>query len=377
MASIDQRPGGRENGRSEPGRSNCPIEGQFDPAEFHRFLVEEALALHQKLNGRLSRDQSRDDRIDRFIRSSAATFRAVDGTVAAKHAPGIPAAATRLLLCFERLCHRTGIFLHDEGRVELVYQHLVNELLRNVRFYNFAPKHMVTATVMSSTPLTELPGAAFATEPGELRRLFYRAFTASSQSVSQFFARGQRRLDELSVTLREQSREMPRSLQVHYAFFRVKDSPKDLVEQHFALVDAICSEERFAAVPRSLVNVVVGHTKVDSAREEIERIVRESRQLLQDPEIRAVFGKRRAHVVYAVQGHPTGAREYLLRAASAEERLTELYTKLNLAFSPKRLRDLCVKNPVGARELERELRTKIESTSKASRDDDTLPSWML
>lgn len=377
---MEQGPVGPNNSRSAPARlqaTDCtPTEARFDPAQFLQLLREDAFALRRKFNGALPRDQDRDDRIDLFVRRLTA-FYVREGAIAPEYSTGFPAAATRLLLCFERVCHQTGGRIQDEKPRELVYQYLLDQLVGNTRFFNFAPKILVTATLMSRVSLTQLPGAEFVRQSGDTRRLFYRAFTGHAQSIEEFFERGRKRLDELSTVLREQDRAMPRNLQLQFAFFRVSDSTLDLVAQHFSLVDTICSEEKFASVPRSLVDTVVGRTRADSARAEIERILQESQKLLDDPQIRAVFEKRRSHVVYAVQGHRKGAKEYLLKAADTEVRLERLYGQLNEEFSRKKLRDLCVKDPTGAAVLEQELRNRVEQRGCRQVDSDALPPWML
>lgn len=380
MAGMEQLPLGRNNNRSTSARlqeaDGIATEVRFDPAQLLQLLREEAFALHRKFNGPLPRDQERDDRIDRFV-SRLTAFYVRENAIAPEYSTGFPAAATRLLRCFERVCHQIGWRIQDNEPRELVYQYLLDQLVSNTRFFNFAPKILVTATLMSRVSLAQLPDAEFARQSGDARRLFYRAFTGNAQSIEQFFERGKTRLEELSTVLREQGRAMPRHLQLNYAFFRVSESVQVLAAQHFSLVDTICSEKKFARVPRSLVETVVGRTKADSARAEIERILRESQQLLDDPQIRAVFERRRSHVVYAVQSHVKGAKEYLLKAADTEVHLEGLYGKLNEEFNRKRLRDLCVKDPTGAAVLEQELRNRLQRMCHRHVDSDALPTWML
>lgn len=340
-------------------------EYQLQPAQFVAILREQFLSTGYRLVGSIPKDPRRDERIDIFMGTNPLISEAAKE---AKNPNDFRAAAERLLKCFERLCHRTKATIPDNAFRLQIYHHLVEQLVQNTEFFGFNPRSLVTATLMSPRRLTELPGADFVKESPELRKLFYRAFTANPQSIERFFDVGHERLSELQRLLNDSNRTMARAFQVLYAFFKIQCPIQDLVAQHFALVDELCNHEDFSAISRSTIEGVIGRQKPALVRAELERIVRESKRLLEDPEIQIFFGSRMYHVQYAVMGHSryATARASLMTAAHRESRICELYRALNEKCDLKYVRDLCVKVPARAEALEEELLQKLVDSQASS-----------
>ena len=350
------------------------VEYPRDPSQLVSALRDQFLQTGHKLNGAIPSDRERDARIDQFVRESPVVAQAT--TMSADWGT-FPEAAGRLLRCFERLCYRTKANIPDEDFRTSIYSYLVEQLARNTEFFGFNPSSLVTATLMSRESLSEIPGADLISESGELRKLFYRAFTANPQSIERFFSSGKDRLAELEVLLCESGTTMARSFQVLYAFFKPTRPVEELIKQHYALVDEMLSEGGFADLSRSLVESVVGRCKPQAVRGELERIVKETNDMLCDPEVRAVFEARVHHVRYVVSAHTDNPKEYLLIAAVQEARICALYGALEEEFNRKELRDLCIKNPTGAKSLEELLEGRLTRGGAEVAEDLSMPTWLL
>lgn len=350
------------------------LESRCEPGAIVGRLRDEFLSTGYKLNGAIPKDPDRDERIHLFIQESTLVAHATQRFVPLGN---FTEASKRLLQCFERLAYRTRTPIPDHISRDSIYQYLIDQLACNTEFFSFNPKVLVTATLMSRHNLREIVGPDVFQDSGELRRLLYRAFAAYPQSIDRFFARGKERLEELTDILNRDGTTMARSFQVLYAYFKIGFSVEEVVKQHFTLVDEMCADEGFSSLSRSIIESVVGRCKPRCVRRELERIVKDSQDLLDDPEVSKVFGSRMHHVRYVVSSRVDDAREYLLRAAVQEERICALYRALGETFNRKELRDQCVKNPGGAQSLESLLEHRLIEESRTTVQDATMPTWML
>jgi hypothetical protein len=351
------------------------------PEQFIAFAREAFLTKKYKLNGSIPSDRKREERIDCFVDTSRLVRAEIERVNTPEMAKSFPAAAKRLLRCFERLCVRTNLLVNDAEFRTQSYQYLLSQLAHNTQFFGFNPKVLVTATLMSKVPLTELPEADLCATSPEVSKLFYRAFAGHSQSIERFFAEGKERMSELDEVLKQEKCYLPRSCMITYAYFHTSTPVVELLRRHMDLINQMCGEEQFKRLPRSLVEMVVARRKPGVVQEELERIDKDSVTLMRDADLQRSFAARPSDIVYAVSKHTHGAKEYLLSVVATEQRLIALHKELRRKITAKDLRVLCLKDPTGARRLEVQLKEELEKSRRGASDTQDnggeLPTWML
>ena len=127
---------------------NAPVESLAHPLPGVGYSPEQLIALardifvakNHKPNAALARDLEREQRIDRFVETSLVVHAAINQAHNPEIAASFPAAAKRLLRCFERLCVRTNLRINDAEFRTQSYQYLLSQLARNTQFFGFNPK---------------------------------------------------------------------------------------------------------------------------------------------------------------------------------------------------------------------------------------------
>jgi hypothetical protein len=319
--------------------SAAPVES------FLNELRNEFLAKGYKANGPLKPDPQRDERIERFISSCRCPRSLQHRTEKFRDAVGL------LLRKFERLCERTGKSPGSASFTAKVYRYLAAQFRANVEFFQFSQfTVLLTPTLMTPEPLTTLPQKLKDAGLPVDRALLYRAFTAHSQRVVEFFERGAKRLAEVEGMLSEHPElNFAPVYRKRVAFHHLPQDAKLLVEARARAVDTLLNTKPYSSwflKQRSIVEAVVVRHKQEDVPRKLKQLHSLTTKLLRDPDL-APFAKRRSAVMYAVLSHfsPHKAKAQLQQAHKLEVTLVRLHKKNQLECHLKEIRDICLKNP--------------------------------
>jgi hypothetical protein len=259
----------------------------------------------------------------------------------------------RLLRQFDLLLNRERIGpIEASFRLEL-HNYLLNGLAANTNFYNFKPTVLVTATLFSDIPLSELPNLEVSRPIKDKMWVFYRAFTSSPQHVLRFLQNGANRLGEMIELCRDMYLPLNSTVRIRYAYMHQNIPVQEILKRQQTITEQIINDkelEQIVRASRSLVSIVLSEHSHAKAHETLRGLAKTFQSLITDPEL-AVFKSRPGDLLYGLYHHPREPKLFLLNTLKREQELGALLGEHESLCSPDKLRKLCLKRPRKAEQL--------------------------